>query len=221
MRVTGGCRAVLLLLALVGAPALAADASEIAFWESVRYSKDVADLRAYLERYPNGDFVVLARNRLSALQASVPIAKPPPPRARQSADKIVMQFPVAIGADAVIDPDVQQECKLPELIGERTFNQIKRREPDASVLQAAQGGERFIRFEIADARMIPALQIRRLTVAAEIVQDGKIVQSGKFHDKSAAMPGNGLTLCDIMGNIADLIGARIARWAPSRFRDLR
>jgi hypothetical protein len=34
----------------------------------VRNSKDPADLRAYLEQYPNGKFAPLARNRLAKIQ---------------------------------------------------------------------------------------------------------------------------------------------------------
>lgn len=40
--------------------------AEVVFWESVRNSSDPADLRAYLEQYPNGKFAALARNRLAA-----------------------------------------------------------------------------------------------------------------------------------------------------------
>jgi hypothetical protein len=53
---------------------------EIMFWESIRASTDPADFRAYLEQYPRGQFVVLARNRLAALGH-----KPPPPAGPASA----------------------------------------------------------------------------------------------------------------------------------------
>ena len=39
-------------------------ALELAFWESASRGNSVADYRAYLERYPNGQFAELARNRL-------------------------------------------------------------------------------------------------------------------------------------------------------------
>ena len=41
-----------------------------ALWESVKDSKDVADLRAYLNRFPNGLFAEVAANRVRALQAA-------------------------------------------------------------------------------------------------------------------------------------------------------
>ena len=40
---------------------------ELLFWESVKDRDNPGDLRAYLERYPNGAFAVLARNRLNRL----------------------------------------------------------------------------------------------------------------------------------------------------------
>jgi hypothetical protein len=44
-----------------------ADRAEIAFWQTVRDSKNRAELQAYLDRFPNGAFVPLARARLAAL----------------------------------------------------------------------------------------------------------------------------------------------------------
>jgi uncharacterized caspase-like protein len=61
------------------------DRAEILFWESVREGSSAADLRAYLERFPNGTFAPLARARLAALEprpmalaAVVPVPVQPP-----------------------------------------------------------------------------------------------------------------------------------------------
>lgn len=43
---------------------------EVTFWESVRESEDPAELEAYLEAYPNGQFASLARIRLQKLKRS-------------------------------------------------------------------------------------------------------------------------------------------------------
>jgi uncharacterized caspase-like protein len=48
-------------------PELEADAL---FWDSVRASKDPADLKAYLARFPDGVFAALARSRLRGLEAA-------------------------------------------------------------------------------------------------------------------------------------------------------
>jgi uncharacterized caspase-like protein len=53
-----------------GAPQVDLDAL---FWDSVRNSKDAADLNAYLAKFPQGAFVELARNRLAQLN-SAPVA---------------------------------------------------------------------------------------------------------------------------------------------------
>ncbi|MEA3192336.1 MAG: hypothetical protein QOD26_669 [Betaproteobacteria bacterium] len=54
------------------APATSGDASEVPFWESVRDSKNPAELQAYLDQYPNGRFAGLAKVRLAALSTSPP-----------------------------------------------------------------------------------------------------------------------------------------------------
>jgi hypothetical protein len=52
---------------------------EISFWESVRDSRNPAELRAYLSQYPNGTFKALAESRLAALERSAPSARPAAP----------------------------------------------------------------------------------------------------------------------------------------------
>ena len=42
-------------------------AAEVTFWQSISKSEDPDDFIAYLETYPNGTFVALARNKLKRL----------------------------------------------------------------------------------------------------------------------------------------------------------
>lgn len=44
-----------------------ADRAEVVFWESVRNSRNPDELQAYVDRYPNGTFVPLAKARIAAL----------------------------------------------------------------------------------------------------------------------------------------------------------
>ena len=49
---------------------VAAAATERTFWESIRTSSNPEDFRAYLNKYPNGEFIDLAKNKLRALEAA-------------------------------------------------------------------------------------------------------------------------------------------------------
>ncbi len=51
---------------------------EIAYWESVKNSGRPEEFRAYLQKYPNGNFVELARARLSALSEPAMAPRPTP-----------------------------------------------------------------------------------------------------------------------------------------------
>ena len=51
-----------------GAPAKEDTAVEVAFWETVKDSTDKREIAAYLEQYPEGSFVELARSRLQGLE---------------------------------------------------------------------------------------------------------------------------------------------------------
>jgi uncharacterized caspase-like protein len=45
--------------------------AEIAFWDSVKNSTNAEDFRAYLKKYPNGEFADLAKNRLAPLELEI------------------------------------------------------------------------------------------------------------------------------------------------------
>jgi hypothetical protein len=49
---------------------ITSDATELAFWDSIKNSTNVEDFRAYLKKYPSGAFVDLANNRISSLEAA-------------------------------------------------------------------------------------------------------------------------------------------------------
>lgn len=47
-----------------------ASPAEIEFWDTIKNSTNPEDFRAYLKKYPNGEFVDLAKNRLESLTAN-------------------------------------------------------------------------------------------------------------------------------------------------------
>lgn len=52
---------------------------DLAFWDSVKASANPADFQAYLQKFPDGTFVSLARTRLSALGEAAPARPTPAP----------------------------------------------------------------------------------------------------------------------------------------------
>lgn len=62
---------------LPAVPVGAQQSVEVTFWESVKDSKNPAELQAYLNTYPNGTFAALARLRIDALRGG---GGTPPPR---------------------------------------------------------------------------------------------------------------------------------------------
>jgi hypothetical protein len=79
------------LLLLAAGYAGAQTPGEISFWETVRDSRNPAELQAYLQTFPNGMFAPIARARLAALEKS----PPPVPAARPVAPAVVPAPPVA------------------------------------------------------------------------------------------------------------------------------
>lgn len=89
MRMTPLAAVLISWLALAGSPAHAQSPGEISFWESVRDSRNPAELRAYLQQYPNGTFKALAEARLATLERGpatpAPQAAPAPVTAARHA----------------------------------------------------------------------------------------------------------------------------------------
>jgi len=82
------------------------------FWVSVRESARPEDIRAYLDKYPNGNFAPLARNRLEALVRPGRVAAAEPPPAVRLAPP---EPPTAARADVAAQP----AAKPPERIAEK------------------------------------------------------------------------------------------------------
>ncbi len=60
------------------APAVDPQQQDIAYWNSIKSSKNADDYKAYLEKYPNGEFVDLAKLRVEQYGAPAPAAVEPP-----------------------------------------------------------------------------------------------------------------------------------------------
>ncbi len=83
------------------APATHERQVELAFWDSIKASSNPADFKAYLERYPQGAFAPIARNRLAATPAAPIAAAPKPAPAPAQVASIAPAPPPAAPAAAV------------------------------------------------------------------------------------------------------------------------
>ena len=71
--------------------------ADIAYWNSIKASKNIDDYSAYLEKYPNGEFVDLAKLRIEQLGAAAAPAElsAPPASAEPKAPQPAMTQPAA------------------------------------------------------------------------------------------------------------------------------
>lgn len=80
-------------------------AVELAFWDSIKNSSNIDDLKEYLASYPQGRFAGLARNRIRSLE-TIPsqAAARPVPQAAPDASKAVPQAPAQVAMIAPTKP---------------------------------------------------------------------------------------------------------------------
>jgi formylglycine-generating enzyme required for sulfatase activity len=101
-------------------PKNSAEQFELAFWNSIKDSKQASDYEAYLKAYPKGRFAVLAQARLQQLKAAQPQgqaapapvpAQPPPQAAPQQPPKPAESKPAHEPAQARVVPKPQEKTR--------------------------------------------------------------------------------------------------------------
>ena len=86
------------------------------FWVSVRDSSRPEDIRAYLDKYPNGSFASLAKNRLDALMRPSRAAQDPAPAIRNPQPELTAAAPaepVARMAEKVAEKPAEKAAEKP------------------------------------------------------------------------------------------------------------
>ena len=91
------------------------DGLDLAFWESIRQSRNAADFEAYLAQFPNGTFAALARNRLAELETTVSAAVVAPPAGDFELDTMDQEYVALKNANVRAAPstDSQKLATLP------------------------------------------------------------------------------------------------------------
>ena len=98
------------------APRPPPSSAEIEFWQSVKDSKNPAEVRAYLDKHPNGEFATLARLRLLALESGAKPEQPtnaqaPRPPSRPPVDLSVYKALADALAPVEMTPEVVREVQ--------------------------------------------------------------------------------------------------------------
>src|SRR5262245_17593691 len=98
------------------APRPPPSSAEIEFWQSVKDSKNPAEVRAYLDKHPNGEFATLARLRLQVLESGAKQEQPanaqaPKPAPRPPIDLSVYKALADALAPVEMTPEVVREVQ--------------------------------------------------------------------------------------------------------------
>jgi hypothetical protein len=136
----GGARAAGQAVPAAGPSADATMSMEREFWVSVRDSNRPEDIRAYLDKYPNGNFAALARNRLDALVRPSRVAAAEPPVMRNP-DPEPVPAPKAAAAPIVKapeKPDDRPVQKPVEMVAEKAPEKAIEKAPERPASRAAE-----------------------------------------------------------------------------------
>jgi Caspase domain len=103
-------------------PIQTADVSsiELKFWESIEKSDNPKDFEAYIKKYPNGNFVELANNRLESLEAAKKDSTPAPAPAATNSSSPSASSPNSSGGVNAFREE-QPNVYVFKLIHDRSF----------------------------------------------------------------------------------------------------
>jgi hypothetical protein len=114
---------------LTAGPAVDPAAIELSYWDSIKNSNDPELFKAYVEKYPNGHFVMLANNKLRQIEKDSEFNK-------AASDSNVS----ATVGDAAADNFVKSDTRF---AGARSFNVLNGVRRTSGVLEVAAAGIRF------------------------------------------------------------------------------
>ncbi len=199
--------AIALSLAAASAAPQAGDPAEITFWESVRDSKNPAELQAYIDQYPKGRFVVLAKSRLAALSQRPVVPTPATPVAQPA----VPAAPHALQAG----DSWTYRLSYPRLHGQwgqGQFGQVPRAPATHVVtLSSIAEGRVSDALSVDGATPVPMTHASQPTLFVQgasifspyFASFGELATSGRIRDVAIAEPGCVRTFtCEAKGRIA-------------------
>jgi caspase domain-containing protein len=129
-------------------PTTAAADVEALFWDTVRNSRDPADLRAYLARFPKGVFAELARNRLNQVQTAAAAPGRPTPSTGPSTPSAAPDAPPAPPEPPPAGPgQTQRAAPAPSLSREARDALLARLAVLAPGMSAQRREEVAVRYE--------------------------------------------------------------------------
>ena len=116
---------------------------ELVFWDSVKGSTDPEDYRAYLKRYPEGQFAALAGNRLRAITSAAPAPPVAAPIAVQASASAVLPAAAPSAASppplqtALAAPTISPPVALPDAVKPQPAPALAMAAPAATLPAAA------------------------------------------------------------------------------------
>lgn len=113
--------------------------AELEAWNSIRNSKSTKDFRSYLERFPQGTFVILAQNRIKRLKAE-------------------------LTASGQFDPDGKWNVEITEKKRAGCTVWFKKASFEISVSDGVSSGRYFVPRGIIWVRITPKVRSHRMTI---------------------------------------------------------
>lgn len=108
-------------------PAAETDSSriELSFWDSIKSSNNPEDFRAYLTKYPQGQFESLARNRLEQITQTAAAVEIPAPRTQPSQEMMVGSYTARLSSKDHFNSDGVRLKSVADIIRQDRANYHK------------------------------------------------------------------------------------------------
>lgn len=133
-------------------------------------------------------------------------------------EKLLVQVPAVYDAQAAVAQRIRDECALESLIGNHVFERVSEKFPASLQIKdpAAAGSGKVLHLTILSAHGAGGGSWsgpKSITMRADLVQDGKVLQTTvKRRSSSGGVLGGFKGTCDILERDAQALGKDIAHW---------
>lgn len=131
------------------------------------------------------------------------------------AETLNVEVPAELDRDAPIAQAVLAECNIESTVGNAVYAGVKRRFPDAQMLRKRGGTE--LRLTLLAVRGVGPgpWTPRSIDLRADLVRDGKLVDTNVFHRAAGGSFGRIRGSCEFFARLSTLLGRDVAKWLPS------
>jgi len=141
----------------------------------------------------------------------------------QAQEKILVQTPAILDANAGVGDAIKRDCSLESLMGSHAFESVSKKFPGSARVEKAEGAQgkvlKLTIISVVGAGGGAWSGPKSMTVRADLVESGKVVATTTKSRTSGGGAFGGMKgTCQIFERVMTTLGSDVAAWLPSALK---